>query len=221
MIRQGPWDGPEKLVTSRLPITDFACTELAGFEMDSPWRTFDLLNGVAVVDNLSKRIGSFSDPNPWHLVSYLSGSHDQICHDDHNSGYYLTQRFGGRLNGYARAKSRLAWALNATLPATPMLFMGTEGHIDVFWNPWVGPATTIVSTGSASETISAPPCSGWSPTSTTFAGTTQPCATPQARSPTPTLLTTSLPSNVGTTPVTSSSSLSTPVTGSGTAPNTP
>jgi 1,4-alpha-glucan branching enzyme len=139
MIRQGPWDGPEKLVTSRLPITYFACTELAGFEMDSPWRTFDLLNGVAVVDNLSKRIGSFSDPNPWHLVSYLSGSHDQICHDDHNSGYYLTQRFGGRLNGYARAKSRLAWALNATLPATPMLFMGTEGHIDGFWNPWVGP----------------------------------------------------------------------------------
>ena len=111
----------------------------ATWDMDSPWRTFDLLNGVAVVDNLSKRIGSFSDPNPWHLVSYLTGSHDQIYHDDNNNGYYLTQRFGGRLNGYARAKSRLAWALNATLPGTPMLFMGTEGHIDGFWNPWVGP----------------------------------------------------------------------------------
>jgi 1,4-alpha-glucan branching enzyme len=111
----------------------------ATWDLDSPWRTFDLLNGVAVVDNLSKRIGSFSDPNPWHLVSYLTGSHDQIYHDDNNNGYYLTQRFGGRLNGYARAKSRLAWALNATLPGTPMLFMGTEGHIDGFWNPWVGP----------------------------------------------------------------------------------
>jgi 1,4-alpha-glucan branching enzyme len=111
----------------------------ATWDMDSPWRTFDLLNGVAVVDNLSKRIGSFSDPNPWHLVSYLTGSHDQIYHDDQNNGYYLTQRFGGRLNGYARAKSRLAWALNATLPGTPMLFMGTEGHIDGFWNPWVAP----------------------------------------------------------------------------------
>lgn len=111
----------------------------ATWDMDSPWRTFDFLNGVAVVDNLSKRIGSFSDPNPWHLVSYLTGSHDQIYHDDNNNGYYLTQRFGGRLNGYARAKSRLAWALNATLPGTPMLFMGTEGHIDGFWNPWVAP----------------------------------------------------------------------------------
>jgi 1,4-alpha-glucan branching enzyme len=112
----------------------------ATWDMDSPWRTFDFLNGVAVVDNLSKRIGSFSDPNPWHVVSYLTGSHDQIYHDDNNNGYYLTQRFGGRLNGYARAKSRLAWALNATLPGTPMLFMGTEGHIDGFWNPWVAPS---------------------------------------------------------------------------------
>jgi 1,4-alpha-glucan branching enzyme len=111
----------------------------ATWDMDSPWRTFDLLNGVAVVDNLLKRIGSFSDPNPWHLVNYLTGSHDQIYHDGNNNGYYLTQRFGGRLNGYARAKSRLAWALNATLPGTPMLFMGTEGHIDGFWNPWVAP----------------------------------------------------------------------------------
>lgn len=111
----------------------------ATWNLDSPWKTFDLLNGVAVVDNLSKCIGSFSDPNPWHYVNYLTGSHDQIYHDDKNNGYYLTQRFGGRLNGYARAKGRLAWALNATLPGTPMLFMGTEGHIDGFWNPWVAP----------------------------------------------------------------------------------
>lgn len=111
----------------------------ATWNLDSPWKTFDLLNGVAVVDNLSKCIGSFSDPNPWHCVNYLTGSHDQIYHDDKNNGYYLTQRFGGRLNGYARAKGRLAWALNATLPGTPMLFMGTEGHIDGFWNPWVAP----------------------------------------------------------------------------------
>jgi 1,4-alpha-glucan branching enzyme len=111
----------------------------ATWDMDSPWRTFDLLNGVDVTGNLTKRIGSFSDPNPWHLVNYLTGSHDQIYQDDKNSGCYLTQRFGGRVNGYARAKSRLAWALNATLPGTPMLFMGTEGHIDGFWNPWVGP----------------------------------------------------------------------------------
>ena len=36
-----------------------------------------------------------------------------------------------------RAKGRLAWALNATLPGTPMLFMGTEGHVDGAWDPVV------------------------------------------------------------------------------------
>jgi 1,4-alpha-glucan branching enzyme len=110
------------------------------WSMDSPWRTFDLLNSINVVDSLCARIGSFSDPNPWHYVNYLTGSHDQIYNDPNNSGVYISQRFGGRLNGYALAKSRLAWALNATLSGTPMLFMGTEGHIDGFWNPWVGPA---------------------------------------------------------------------------------
>jgi 1,4-alpha-glucan branching enzyme len=109
------------------------------WNMDSPWRMFDILNGTNAVDYLCARIGSFSDPNPWHLVNYLTGSHDQIYNDPNNpNGFYLTQRYGGRLNGYALAKSRLAWALNATLAGTPMLFMGTEGHIDGFWNPWVG-----------------------------------------------------------------------------------
>jgi len=112
----------------------------ATWDMDSPWRAFDILNGINVVDYLCTRIGNFSDPNPWHLVSYLTGSHDQIYNDPNNTnGFYLTQRFGGRLNGHALAKSRLAWALNVTLAGTPMLFMGTEGHIDGFWNPWVGP----------------------------------------------------------------------------------
>lgn len=111
----------------------------ATWNMDSPWNTFNLLNGINVVDNVCTLIGNFSDPNPWHLINYLGGSHDQIYNDPNNSGLYLTQRFGGRLNGYALAKSRLACALNATLPGTPMLFMGTEGHIDGFWNPWVGP----------------------------------------------------------------------------------
>ena len=109
------------------------------WNMDSPWRMYDILNGINVVQYLCARIGNFSDPNPWHLVNYLTGSHDQIYNDPNNGGYYLAQRFGGRLNGYARAKCRLAAALNTTLPGTPMLFMGTEGHIDGFWNPWVGP----------------------------------------------------------------------------------
>ena len=110
----------------------------ATWNMDSPWKTFDFLSGSAVVANLCACIGDFSDPNPWHRVNYLTGSHDQIFHDASNlNGFYVIQRFGGRSNGFAQAKARLAWSLNATLAGTPMLFMGTEGHIDGFWNPLV------------------------------------------------------------------------------------
>lgn len=70
----------------------------ATWDMDSPSRAFDILNSINVVDYLCTRIGNFSDPNPWHLVSYLTGSHDQIYNDPNNSnGFYLTQRFGGSL----------------------------------------------------------------------------------------------------------------------------
>jgi 1,4-alpha-glucan branching enzyme len=109
----------------------------ATWDMSSPWDTFKLLNGENTVSLLLARIGGFGDPNPWHLITYLTGSHDQIYGGQGNTGIYLTQRFGGRSNGWARAKARLAWALNATLPGTPMLFMGTEGHIDGTWDPVV------------------------------------------------------------------------------------
>ncbi len=111
----------------------------ATWDLSSPWDTFSLLNGDNVVNLLLARIGGFSDPNPWHLVTYLTGSHDQIYGGLGNTGVYFTQRFGGRGNGWATARARLAWALNATLPGTPMLFMGTEGHLDGYWDPAVGP----------------------------------------------------------------------------------
>jgi len=72
------------------------------------------------------------------LVTYLAGSHDQIYGGQNHGGRYITERFGGRTNGDARVKAQLAWALSATLPATHMLFMGTEGHLDGFWDPVVG-----------------------------------------------------------------------------------
>jgi len=109
----------------------------ATWDMNSPWDTFAALNGSNTVDLLLARIGNFSDPNPWHHVGYLTGSHDQIYGGSGDSGVYFTQRFGGRGNGWALAKARLAWALNATLAETPMMFMGTEGHIDGFWDPVV------------------------------------------------------------------------------------
>lgn len=107
----------------------------ATWDLGSPWDTFSLLNGDNVVNRLLGRTGDFSDPSPWHLVTYLTGSHDQIYGGMGNSGVFFTQRFGGRGNGWARAKARLAWALNAALPGTPMLFMGTEGHLDGYWDP--------------------------------------------------------------------------------------
>jgi 1,4-alpha-glucan branching enzyme len=109
----------------------------ATWNLSSPGQTFDVLNGNNVIGQLSALIGQFLDPNPWHSVCYMTGSHDQIYSG--NVGCYITQRYGGRTNGYARAKARLAWALNATLAATPMIFMGTEGHIDGDWNPAVTP----------------------------------------------------------------------------------
>jgi 1,4-alpha-glucan branching enzyme len=105
--------------------------------MNSPWDAINMLNGSGpggIINN--QRL--FADPNNWHSVMYLAGSHDQIYSGEGDTGVYLTQRFGGRTNGWALAKARMAWSLNAALPATPMLFMGTEGHFDGSWNPVVG-----------------------------------------------------------------------------------
>ena len=73
----------------------------------------------------------------WNLVKYLLGSHDDI--GDLNDGNaedgltdwdrrhrYLIDQLGGRDDWSARAKCRLAWALNIAMPGTPMLFMGSE-----------------------------------------------------------------------------------------------
>jgi 1,4-alpha-glucan branching enzyme len=110
----------------------------ATWDLGSPWDAVSMLNGAGP-DALINNQRLFADPNNWHSVMYLAGSHDQVYSGQGDPGQYLTQRFGGRTNGWALAKARLAWSLNATLPATPMLFMGTEGHLDASWNPVVGP----------------------------------------------------------------------------------
>jgi 1,4-alpha-glucan branching enzyme len=109
----------------------------ATWDLASPGQAFAALSGNGPVDNLLALIGDFQNPNPWCSVRYLTGSHDQIYDElGTNPGLrYFVERFGGRLNGYACAKARLAWALNVTLPGTPMLFMGTEGNLDGYWDP--------------------------------------------------------------------------------------
>ncbi len=85
-------------------------------------------------------------PHAFSTLRYLLGSHDQIFRnfkngekDDHAFNRYFVERVGGEFVGrndwIARAKARLGWALNVTLPCTPMLFMGTECHHYGYWNP--------------------------------------------------------------------------------------
>ena len=86
----------------------------------------------------------------WNLVKYTLGSHDDV--GDQNNGdaedgltnwdrrhRYLVDQLGGRDDWTARAKCRLAWALNVAMPGTPMLFMGSEclqASPHVAWGYW-------------------------------------------------------------------------------------
>ena len=88
--------------------------------------------------------------HPWNLIKYTLGSHDDI--GDLNNGNaedglvdwdrrhrYLIDQLGGRDDWAARAKCRLAWALNIAMPGTPMLFMGSEclqAAPNVAWGYW-------------------------------------------------------------------------------------
>jgi 1,4-alpha-glucan branching enzyme len=109
----------------------------ATWDMASPDHAYNALSGMDSVNNLLSLIGNFKNPDSWNSVRYLTGAHDQIYDSDgsHLGARYLVDRFGGRRNDWARAKVRLAWALNVALPGAPMLFMGTEGHLDGWWDP--------------------------------------------------------------------------------------
>lgn len=108
------------------------------------------LNGENPVDKIKGILGWDGFNHPWNLVKYTMGSHDDI--GDHDNGNaengliswdsrhrYFVDQFGGREDWYARAKCRLAWALNITMPGTPMMFMGSECHMAspfVSWGYW-------------------------------------------------------------------------------------
>ena len=83
-------------------------------------------------------------------MKYTLGSHDDVGDQDGGdaqggmtdwdaSHRYLVDKLGGRENWWARAKCRLAWALNVAMPGTPMLFMGSECRMAspyVSWGYW-------------------------------------------------------------------------------------
>jgi 1,4-alpha-glucan branching enzyme len=86
----------------------------------------------------------------WNLVKYTMGSHDDIGDEENGNAEhgltnwdtrhrYFVDQLGGRENWWARAKCRLAWALNVAMPGTPMMFMGSECHMAspyVSWGYW-------------------------------------------------------------------------------------
>ena len=90
------------------------------------------------LDQLKSFIGWYGYPHAWNFVRYLLGSHDNV-HDRKDgcdpSKRYLVEIAGGRGNWHARAKSRLGWALNTTIPGTPMMFMGSECNHCGYWRP--------------------------------------------------------------------------------------
>jgi hypothetical protein len=70
----------------------------------------------------------------WNLVKYALGSDDDIGNQENGDAEhgltnwdsrhrYSTDLFGGRDNWEARAKAKMGWALTATMPGTPMLFI--------------------------------------------------------------------------------------------------
>ena len=108
----------------------------ATWDMNGTSQMYAALAGSSPVDNLLTLIGDFRNPNPWCSIRYPTGSHDDVNRqkDEDLGKGYLVERFGGRNNGWARAKARLAWSLAVALPGNPMMFMGTEGHLDGFWD---------------------------------------------------------------------------------------
>lgn len=78
-------------------------------------------NGLGHIQGL---IGSSANAGHTLRIQVLMGLHFEIGH-----GRYLIDHYGGRACGLARAKCRLAWALNVTMPGIPWMLMGSECHM--------------------------------------------------------------------------------------------
>jgi 1,4-alpha-glucan branching enzyme len=75
-------------------------------------------------------------PLSWNTITYTMGAHDE-CGDLENGlrgKRRFVERFGGRNNWHARAKTRMAWVINIASKGNPMMFMGGECHLDGYWH---------------------------------------------------------------------------------------
>ena len=105
------------------------------------YRMLAALDGHDPVGNIEALIGNSFGPGrtypySWNTITYLSGSHDECGDDDggRKGKRRFVSRFGGRENWHAGAKARMAWALNVAMKGTPMMFMGSECHLEGYWH---------------------------------------------------------------------------------------
>jgi 1,4-alpha-glucan branching enzyme len=136
---------PDKyLIAEHIPAHD-TIVDQAGFHAtwyDRPYyRLMQALQGNDTVNNIKSLLGTSDGFGAnyrysWNLIKYLLGSHDHIGDDENGSTNkrYYTEKYGGRNNWFARAKTRLAWALNIAIKGTPMLYMGSECHMPGYWH---------------------------------------------------------------------------------------
>jgi 1,4-alpha-glucan branching enzyme len=150
---------PDKFIFAEDNAPDYIFDQIgfrAMWDMNSP---FAFARAIAHRDltQVQSLVSRFGFPTAWSAIRYLLGSHDQIFNiwDVDNGGLsghwdkpgpgdlrenrYFVELIGGPLTGrddwFARAQARMGWALNAAIPGTPMMFMGTECHHYGYWNP--------------------------------------------------------------------------------------
>ncbi len=147
-------DFPDRyLIAEHLPDHPWIIDEgrfCATWDADSHHEAQRALQGTDPVNKVKGFLGWDGYAESWNLVKYTMGSHDDVGDDRGGNAKdgltnpdarhrYLIDQLGGRGDWHARAKCRLAWALNAAMPGTPMMFMGSECHMaapNVAWGYW-------------------------------------------------------------------------------------
>jgi 1,4-alpha-glucan branching enzyme len=108
------------------------------------------LTGQDPLNKVKGILGWDGYDHAWNLVKYTLGSHDDIGDQENGDAEhgltdwdarhrYFVDQLGGRDDWTARAKCRLAWALNVAMPGTPMMYMGSECHMaspHAAWGYW-------------------------------------------------------------------------------------
>jgi 1,4-alpha-glucan branching enzyme len=112
----------------------------AAWHADSHHECQRALAGQDPLHKVKSFLGWDGYEHSWNLVKYTLGSHDDVGDQENGDAEggltnwdkrhrYFVDQLGGREDWAARAKCRLAWALNVAMPGTPLMFMGSECHM--------------------------------------------------------------------------------------------